>query len=137
MRGRDQADTTKPHIPGARFFTIDEISVGSAVGHAPHLLHACGKVHVAMRALGVGDGHQVVIMTGQAVAAARVGLAVSLDGAGKCRAGVCVPKMCPTEDMAADPARPFQHDRAVSRQPAGRDVTPGGTSSKLQGTTNR
>ncbi|MEM1374208.1 MAG: 3-mercaptopyruvate sulfurtransferase [Pseudomonadota bacterium] len=47
------------HIPGARFFDIDDIS--DARSDLPHMVPPVEKFMSRMRALGVGDGHQVVI----------------------------------------------------------------------------
>lgn len=58
--GRDaRAEYQAEHIPGARFFDIDEISdTRSAL---PHMAPPVEKFISRMRAMGVGDGHQVVI----------------------------------------------------------------------------
>lgn len=54
-----QAEYQAEHIPGARFFDIDEISdTRSAL---PHMAPPVEKFISRMRAMGVGDGHQVVI----------------------------------------------------------------------------
>ncbi|WP_339108408.1 3-mercaptopyruvate sulfurtransferase [Thioclava sp. GXIMD4216] len=47
------------HIPGARFFDIDEIS--DQRSDLPHMAPPAEKFISRMRAMGVGDGHQVVI----------------------------------------------------------------------------
>ncbi len=47
------------HIPGARFFDIDEIS--DARSDLPHMVPPVEKFMSRMRAMGVGDGHQVVV----------------------------------------------------------------------------
>ncbi|WP_088735372.1 3-mercaptopyruvate sulfurtransferase [Thioclava sp. F34-6] len=47
------------HIPGARFFDIDEISDNRS--DLPHMAPPPEKFISRMRAMGVGDGHQVVI----------------------------------------------------------------------------
>ena len=47
------------HIPGARFFDIDEISDHRSA--LPHTVAPVEKFMSRMRAMGVGDGHQVVI----------------------------------------------------------------------------
>lgn len=47
------------HIPGARFFDIDEIAdTRSAL---PHMAPPVEKFISRMRAMGIGDGHQVVV----------------------------------------------------------------------------
>lgn len=58
--GRDpRAEYEAEHIPGARFFDIDEIS--DARSDLPHTVPPVEKFMSRMRALGVGDGHQVVV----------------------------------------------------------------------------
>lgn len=47
------------HIPGARFFDIDDISDHRS--DLPHMAPPIEKFMSRLRALGVGDGHQVVI----------------------------------------------------------------------------
>ena len=47
------------HIPGARFFDIDEIS--DSRSSLPHTVPQVEKFMSRMRAMGVGDGHQVVV----------------------------------------------------------------------------
>jgi thiosulfate/3-mercaptopyruvate sulfurtransferase len=47
------------HIPGARFFDIDEISDHRS--ELPHMVPPVEKFMSRMRAMGVGDGHQVVV----------------------------------------------------------------------------
>ena len=70
--GRDpKAEYDATHIPGARFFDIDEISdLRSAL---PHMAPPVEKFISPMRAMGVGDGHQVVVYDGAGLfSAARV-----------------------------------------------------------------
>ncbi len=58
--GRDgQAEYDEAHIPGARFFDIDEIS--DARSDLPHMAPPVEKFMSRMRAKGIGDGHQVVV----------------------------------------------------------------------------
>ena len=58
--GRDaKAEYDAAHIPGARFFDIDEISDGRS--ELPHMVPPVEKFMSRMRAMGVGDGHQVVV----------------------------------------------------------------------------
>ncbi len=58
--GRDaRAEYARAHIPGARFFDIDEIR--DARSELPHMAPPVEKFMSRMRAMGVGDGHQVVI----------------------------------------------------------------------------
>jgi thiosulfate/3-mercaptopyruvate sulfurtransferase len=47
------------HIPGARFFDIDEIA--DSRSELPHMAPPVEKFVSRMRAMGVGDGHQVVV----------------------------------------------------------------------------
>ncbi len=47
------------HIPGARFFDIDEIS--DSRSDLPHMAPPVEKFISRMRAMGIGDGHQVVV----------------------------------------------------------------------------
>jgi len=70
--GRDaQAEFAAGHIPGARFFDIDEISDGRS--ELPHMAPPVEKFMSRMRAMGVGDGHQVVVYDGTGLfSAARV-----------------------------------------------------------------
>ncbi|MEM8655159.1 MAG: 3-mercaptopyruvate sulfurtransferase [Pseudomonadota bacterium] len=70
--GRDaRAEYAAAHIPGARFFDIDEIS--DARSDLPHMAPPPEKFMSRMRAMGVGDGHQVVVYDGAGLlSAARV-----------------------------------------------------------------
>lgn len=56
------AEYEAAHIPGARFFDIDDIS--DARSDLPHMAPPVEKFMSRMRAMGVGDGHQVVIYDG-------------------------------------------------------------------------
>ncbi|MEL6265834.1 MAG: 3-mercaptopyruvate sulfurtransferase [Pseudomonadota bacterium] len=47
------------HIPGARFFDIEEIS--DPASDLPHMLPPVEKFVSRVRALGIGDGHRVVV----------------------------------------------------------------------------
>ncbi|WP_164660468.1 3-mercaptopyruvate sulfurtransferase [Tropicibacter sp. Alg240-R139] len=59
------------HIPGARFFDIDDIS--DRRSDLPHMVPPVEKFMSRMRAMGVGDGHQVVVYDGAGLmSAARV-----------------------------------------------------------------
>lgn len=59
------------HISGARFFDIDEIS--DLRSDLPHMAPPTEKFISRMRAMGVGDGHQVVVYDGAGLqSAARV-----------------------------------------------------------------
>lgn len=70
--GRDaKAEYDAAHIPGARFFDIDEIS--DLRSDLPHMAPPVEKFMSRMRAMGVGDGHQVVVYDGAGIfSAARV-----------------------------------------------------------------
>jgi thiosulfate/3-mercaptopyruvate sulfurtransferase len=58
--GRDaRAEYEAAHIPGARFFDIDEIA--DLRSELPHMVPPVEKFIARMRAMGVGDGHQVVV----------------------------------------------------------------------------
>lgn len=59
------------HIPGARFFDIDEIA--DTRSPLPHMAPPVEKFVSRMRAMGIGDGHRVVIYDSQGIfSAARV-----------------------------------------------------------------
>jgi len=66
-----KAEYEEGHIPGARFFDIDEIS--DQRSNLPHMAPPPEKFISRMRAMGVGDGHQVVVYDGAGIfSAARV-----------------------------------------------------------------
>lgn len=59
------------HIPGARFFDIEEIS--DSASQLPHMLPPVEKFVSRVRAMGIGDGHRVVVYDQQGLfSAARV-----------------------------------------------------------------
>lgn len=70
--GRDpRSEFDAAHIPGARFFDIDEIS--DLRSNLPHMVPPAEKFMSRLRAMGVGDGHQVVVYDGAGLfSAARV-----------------------------------------------------------------
>ena len=70
--GRDaKAEYKAAHIPGARFFDIDEIT--DSRSNLPHMAPPAEKFVSRMRAMGIGDGHQVVVYDGSGLfSAARV-----------------------------------------------------------------
>lgn len=70
--GRDgKAEYEKAHIPAARFFDIDEIA--DTRSELPHMAPPVEKFVSRMRAMGIGDGHRVIIYDGMGVfSAARV-----------------------------------------------------------------
>lgn len=58
--GRDaRAEYAEAHIPGARFFDIDEIA--DARSDLPHMAPPPEKFVSRIRAMGIGDGHRVVV----------------------------------------------------------------------------
>jgi thiosulfate/3-mercaptopyruvate sulfurtransferase len=66
-----KAEYAAGHIPGARFFDIDEIS--DQRSSLPHMAPPPEKFISRLRAMGVGDGHQVVVYDGAGLfSAARV-----------------------------------------------------------------
>ncbi|HCP80924.1 MAG TPA: 3-mercaptopyruvate sulfurtransferase [Octadecabacter sp.] len=66
-----KAEYTAAHIPGARFFDIDEVSDHRS--ELPHMVPPVEKFMSRMRKMGVGDGHQIVVYDGSGLfSAARV-----------------------------------------------------------------
>lgn len=134
MKRNAQAEYQAAHVPGARFFDIDEISDHRS--DLPHMVPPTEKFISRMRAMGVGDGHQVVVYDGAGMfSAARVwwlfrlmgktDIAVLDGGFGKWRA-----EGRPVEDMA-----PIMRDRhiTVSRQNhLVKDVTQVAAAAKLK-----
>lgn len=58
--GRDaRAEYEAGHVPGARFFDIDAISDDGS--ELPHMAPPVEKFVSRMRAMGIGDGHRVVV----------------------------------------------------------------------------
>jgi len=132
--GRDaRAEHAAAHIPGARFFDIDAISDSRST--LPHMAPTPEHFTTAVRALGIGDGQQVVIYDDSEVrSAARAWwtfrlmgirrVAVLDGGLGKWRA----------EGRPLDNAAPQIRDRHLTaiRQPAlVRDVTQVAEAAKL------
>ena len=121
------------HIPGARFFDIDEIS--DQRSNLPHMAPPPEKFISRLRAMGVGDGHQVVVYDGHGLlSAARVWWLFRLMG----KTDVAVldggfPKWL-AEGRAVEDMPPMMRDRhmTVQRQ-AGlvKDVTQVAHASKL------
>ena len=56
------AEYQRAHIPGARFFDLDDVSDHRS--DLPHLVPPVEKFMSRMRAIGVGDGHQIVVYDG-------------------------------------------------------------------------
>ncbi|NIY98119.1 MAG: 3-mercaptopyruvate sulfurtransferase [Rhodobacteraceae bacterium] len=66
-----KAEYEAAHIPGARFFDVDDVSDNRS--ELPHMVPPVEKFMSRMRALGVGDGHQIVVYDSQGIfSAARV-----------------------------------------------------------------
>lgn len=66
-----QEEYNEEHIPGARFFPIDDIC--DQRSELPHMVPSVEKFMSRMRAMGIGDGHQVVVYdTHGMMSAARV-----------------------------------------------------------------
>lgn len=70
--GRDaRAEFDEVHVPGARFFDIDEVS--DSRSDLPHMAPETEKFLSRVRRLGTGDGHQVVVYDTRGIfSAARV-----------------------------------------------------------------
>ncbi|RJL08764.1 3-mercaptopyruvate sulfurtransferase [Paracoccus siganidrum] len=132
--GRDaRAEYDAAHIPGARFFDIDEIADKRSA--LPHMAPPVELFISRMRAMGVGDGHQVVVYDNSEVRSAarlwwtfrlmgKTDVAVLDGGLAKWQA-----ERRPVEDMA-----PILRDRHITVQrQAGlvRDVTQVAAASKL------
>lgn len=132
--GRDsKAEYSAAHIPGARFFDIDEIA--DKRSGLPHMAPQTEMFISRMRAMGVGDGHQVVVYDGAGLfSAARVWWTFRLMG----KTDIAVldggfPKWQaegrPVEDMA-----PVMRDRHITVQRQAhlvRDVTQVAAAAKL------
>jgi thiosulfate/3-mercaptopyruvate sulfurtransferase len=52
-------DYQRQHLPGAIFFDIDEIA--DTASPLPHMLPSPEKFAARMRALGIGDGHRIIV----------------------------------------------------------------------------
>lgn len=71
MNRDPKAEYDAAHIPGARFFDINDVSDHRS--ELPHMVPSVEKFMSRMRAMGVGDGHQVVVYDGAGIySAARV-----------------------------------------------------------------
>ena len=132
--GRDgKAEYAKAHIPGARYFDIDEISDHRS--SLPHMVPPTEKFISRMRAMGVGDGHQVVVYDGAGLfSAPRVWWLLRLMG----KTDVAVldgglPKWVadghPTEDLP--PVMRDRHITVTFQNHLVRDVTQVAAASKL------
>ena len=56
------AEYQAAHIPGARFFDLDDVSDHRS--DLPHMVPPVEKFMSRMRAIGVGDGHQIIVYDG-------------------------------------------------------------------------
>jgi thiosulfate/3-mercaptopyruvate sulfurtransferase len=121
------------HIPTARFFDIDDISDHRSA--LPHMVPPVEKFMSRVRALGVGDGHQIVVYDSKGLfSAARVwwlfrmmghSTIAVLDGG--------LPKWI-ADGNPVDKAKPVIRDRHMTVQPQPhmvRDVTQVAYASKL------
>ena len=71
--GRDaRAEYAAAHIPGARFFDIDEIADDQS--SLPHMAPPVEKFVSRMRAMGIGDGHRVIVYDSVGMFSAPAGL---------------------------------------------------------------
>jgi thiosulfate/3-mercaptopyruvate sulfurtransferase len=128
-----RAEYEAAHIPGARFFDIDEIS--DSQSNLPHMAPPPEKFVSRMRAMGIGDGHRIVVYDSLGIYSAprvwwlfrlfgKQDVAVLDGGLPKWRA-----EGRPVEDIA-----PLLRDRHfTARRDAGlvRDVTQVAASAKL------
>ncbi|WP_317056310.1 3-mercaptopyruvate sulfurtransferase [Roseovarius rhodophyticola] len=133
--GRDaKAEYEAAHIPGARFFDIDDIADNRS--DMPHMAPPVEKFMSRLRQMGVGDGHQVVIYdTHGLFSAARVWWMFRLMG----QDNIAVldggfPKWL-AEDRPAEDLPPLVRDRHMTvrrRAEMVKDVTQVSAASKLQ-----
>lgn len=128
-----RAEFDAAHIPNARFFDLDEISDSRSA--LPHMAPPPEKFISRLRAMGVGDGHQVVIYDGMGMFSAprvwwtfrlmgKFDVAVLDGGLPKWRA----------EGRATDDCPPIIRDRHMTTQRQNnlvRDVTQVAHASKL------
>jgi thiosulfate/3-mercaptopyruvate sulfurtransferase len=128
-----RAEYSRAHIPGARFFDIDDIA--DSRSDLPHMAPPVEKFMSRLRSLGVGDGHQVVVYDSHGLfSAARVWWLFRLMG----KDGVAVldgglPKWVaegrPTEDLA--PVVRDRHMTARLQNHLVKDVTQVSAAAKL------
>ena len=133
MNRDPRAEFGQRHIPNARFFDIDDMSDHRS--DMPHMAAPTEKFMSRLRAMGIGDGHQVVVYDGAGIfSAARVWWNFRLMG----KPDVAVldgglPKWI-AEGRPVDDLPPVVRDRhmTVSRQPdLVKDVTQVAAASKL------
>jgi thiosulfate/3-mercaptopyruvate sulfurtransferase len=131
---RQEYDTG--HIPGARFFDIDEIS--NSRSELPHMAPEPEKFVSRMRGMGIGDGHQVVVYDGSGLfSAARVWWLFKLFG--KMDVAVLdggLPKWVSEGNVVEDmpPVMRDRHMTAYRQAHLVTDVTQVATASKLGNT---
>jgi thiosulfate/3-mercaptopyruvate sulfurtransferase len=133
MGRNGRAEYDAAHIPGARFFDIDEIS--DQRSDLPHMAPPPEKFISRMRAMGIGDGHQVVVYDGAGLfSAARIWWLFRLMGKTDIAAlDGGLPKWV-AEGRAVEDMPPMVRDRhiTVSRQNhLVRDVTQVAAAAKL------
>ncbi|UMA65018.1 3-mercaptopyruvate sulfurtransferase [Roseivivax marinus] len=128
-----RAEYTEAHIPGARFVDIDDLS--DARSDLPHMAPPVEKFMSRMRAMGVGDGHQVVVYDGAGMfSAARIWWLFKLmghDDIAVLDGGL--PKWC-AEDRPLEDMEPIVRDRHMTvrrRAQLVKDVTQVSSASKL------
>ncbi len=128
-----RAEYEAGHIPGARFFDIDDISDHRS--ELPHMAPPPEKFISRMRAMGVGDGHQIVVYDGMGIfSAARVWWLFRLMG----KTGVAVldggfPKW-QAEGREVEDLAPMMRDRHITVQRQAhmiKDVTQVAAATKL------
>jgi thiosulfate/3-mercaptopyruvate sulfurtransferase len=129
-----KAEYDAAHIPGARFFDIDDIA--DSKSDLPHMAPPPEKFVSRLRAMGIGDGHQVVIYDGAGLlSAARVWWLFYLMG--KTDTAVLdggLPKWV-SEGRAVEDMPPIQRDRHMTVQRNAmlvKDVTQVAAASKLK-----
>lgn len=134
MKRDARSEYDRGHVPGARFFDVDEICDHRS--GLPHMAPQPEKFVSRMRAMGVGDGHQVVVYDGAGLfSAARVWWLFRLMG----KSDIAVldggfPKWT-AEGRQVEDAPPIMRDRhiTVSRQnQLVKDVTQVAAASKLE-----
>ena len=128
-----KAEYAEAHIPGARFFDIDEISDSNSP--LPHMAPPVEKFISRMRAMGIGDGHRVVVYDSAGLfSAARVWWLFRLFGKTDCAVlDGGLPKWR-AEGRPVDDMEPVMRDRHfTARRNAGlvRDVSQMAAHSKL------
>ncbi len=128
-----RTEYAEAHIPGAQFFDIDEIA--DTASGLPHMAPPVEKFVSRMRAMGIGDGHQVIVYDSVGIySAARVWWLFRLFG----KSDVAVldgglPKW-QAEGRALDDETPQPRDRHFTARRQGslvRDVTQVARAAKL------